>query len=94
MGPGKEVFGSGPVFEPPAVVAYLDDVAVVGDAVEKRSGHLSVVEDALPFAEGEIDRDDHRGLFVELADQVKEHLAAGTGERAIGQFIEHNEINP
>lgn len=84
--------GSVPVFEPPAVVACLDDVAMVGDAIEERGGHLGVVGNARPFAEGEIGRDDHRGLFVELADQVEEHLAAGTGEGEIAKFVEHNEI--
>ena len=36
--------------EAPAVVAGLDDVAVVRQAIEKRGGHLCVAEHAGPFA--------------------------------------------
>ena len=53
------VFGSsGAVLEAPALVAGLDDVAVVSETIEKRGGHLRVAEDARPFAEGEIGGDD------------------------------------
>jgi hypothetical protein len=45
-------------FETPAVVAGLDDVAMVGQAVEKRGGHLGVAEHAGPFTEGKIGGDD------------------------------------
>jgi len=36
--------------EVPAIVAGLDDVAVVGEPVEERIGHLGVAEDGRPFA--------------------------------------------
>src|SRR6266571_3381060 len=35
-----------PALEAPAIVAGLDDVAVVGQAVEQRSGHFGITEDA------------------------------------------------
>jgi hypothetical protein len=35
--------------EAPAFVAGLDDLAVVGQAIEKRGGHLGVAEHARPF---------------------------------------------
>src|ERR1700756_2719585 len=35
---------SGAVFEAPGVVAGLEDVAVVGETVEQRSGHLGIPE--------------------------------------------------
>ena len=50
--------GSGSVLEAPAFVAGLDDVAVVGEPVEKCGGHLGVAEDGGPFAEGEVGGDD------------------------------------
>ena len=34
----------GSAFEAPAVVSGLDDVAVVGQTIEQRSGHLGVTE--------------------------------------------------
>ena len=45
------------VFETIAVIAGFDDVAMVGQAVEQRGGHLGVVEDPGPFTEGEVGGD-------------------------------------
>jgi hypothetical protein len=44
--------------EAPTVVAGLDDIAVVGEAIEQRGGHLWVTEDARPFPEGQVRGDD------------------------------------
>ena len=81
---------SGSVSEPPALVAGLDDIAVVGEAVEERCGHLRIAEDAGPFAKGEIGGDDDRGSLVESADQMEQQLAAGLGEGQIAEFVEYN----
>ena len=67
------------VFEAPGFVAGLDDLAVVGEPVEQRGGHLGVA-DVGPFPEGEVGGDDERGPLVEPADEVEEELAAGLGE--------------
>ena len=42
---------SGAVLKTPALVAGLDDVAMVGEAVEERGGHLWIAEYARPLAE-------------------------------------------
>jgi hypothetical protein len=47
------------VFKAPAFVAGLDDIAVMGQAVEQRGGHLGVAEDRGPLAEGEVGSDDN-----------------------------------
>ncbi len=44
----------------------------MGDPIKHCGGHLLVAKDLGPFPEGEIGGDDHRGLLVELGDQVKE----------------------
>ena len=54
--------------EAPAVVAGLDDIAVMGKPVEQSGGHLGITEDAGPFAEGEIGGDDDGGALVEATD--------------------------
>src|SRR5207247_302622 len=77
--------------EAPAVVAGLDDVAVVGQAIEQRGRHLGIAEDARPFPEGEVRGDEERGAFVEPADEVEEQLATGLGERQIAEFVEGDE---
>jgi hypothetical protein len=68
-------------FESPAVIAGLDDVAVMGQPVEQRGRHLGVAEHAGPFSEGEIGGDDDGGALVEPADEVEQKLAAGLGKR-------------
>jgi len=83
---------SGAVFEAPAFVAGLDDLAVMGQPVEKRGGHLSVAKDARPFAEGEIGGDDDQGALIEAADQVEQQLATGLSEGKISKFVEHDEV--
>jgi hypothetical protein len=69
-------------FESPAVIAGLDDVAVMGQPVEQRGGHLGVAEHAGPFSEGEIGGDDDGGALVEPADEVEQKLAAGFPNRS------------
>ena len=83
---------SGAGLEAPALVAGLDDVAVVGEAVEERGRHLGVAEDGGPFAEVEVRRDDDRGALVEAADQVEEQLAAGLREGEIAELIQDQEV--
>ena len=41
-------------------------------AVEERGRHLCVAEDAGPFSECEVCRDDDRGALIETADQVEQ----------------------
>ena len=83
---------SGAVLETPAFVAGLDDVAVVGQAVEQGGRHLWIAKDARPIAEGEIGGDDDRGALVEPADQMEQQLTAGLGEGEIAEFIEDDEV--
>ena len=54
-------------FEAPTVVAGLDDIAVMSEAIEQRGGHLGIAEHAGPFAEGEVGGDNDRG-YVRRAD--------------------------
>ena len=59
------------VFKAPAVVAGFDDIAVMGEPVEQRGGHLGVAEDGCPFAEAQIGGDDDAGaLNHNKADRV------------------------
>lgn len=79
-------------FEAPAFVAGLDDVAVVGKAVEERGGHLGIPEDARPFAEREVRGDDDRGALIEAADEVEEQLPTGLCEGKVAELVEDQEV--
>ena len=56
--------------EAPALVAGFDDVAVMGESVEQRGGHLGVAEHAGPLRERQVGGDDHAGALVQLGQQV------------------------
>ena len=63
------------MLHPPRVVTGFQDLAVVREAIEHGGGHLFVPEDLGPFSEAPVGGDDHRGLLVELGDEVEEQLA-------------------
>jgi len=44
-------------FEAPRVVAGLDDIAVMGEPIKQRGGHLGVAEHTGPFAESQVGGD-------------------------------------
>jgi len=50
------------------------------------------IADLVPIGEGEIGGDQQRGVFVELADQVEQQLAARLAERQIAEFVDDDEI--
>ena len=83
---------SGAVLEAPALVAGLDDLAMMGETVEQGGGHLGVAEDRRPFAEGEVGGDDDRGSLVEPAHEVEEQLPAGLSEGQVAEFVEDDEV--
>src|SRR5690242_8293396 len=74
---------SAAVLKAPALVAGFDDVAVMRQPIQQRGCHFGVAEDARPFGEGEIGRDDDRGALVKPADQMKQQLPAGLSKRQI-----------
>jgi hypothetical protein len=81
-------------FESPAVIAGLDDVAVMGQPVEQCGGHLGVAEHAGPFSEGEVGGDDNGGALVETADEMEQKLAAGLSKGQISEFVQNDEVHP
>ena len=63
--------GAASVFESPAVVAGLDDVAMVGQAIQQCGGHLGAAEHRGPLREVEVGGDDNRGALVSSAVGVR-----------------------
>jgi hypothetical protein len=80
------------VFEAPTVIASLDDVAMMGDAIQERGGHFEIIKHGGPFAKGEIGGDDDAGLLTQLADQMEQQLAARSSDRQIAQLVEYDQI--
>lgn len=65
---------------------------MVGDAIEQGCGHFWITEYADPFCEGEVGGEDHRGFFVELADQVEQKGATGGREGKVAEFIDDHGV--
>ncbi len=72
------------VLEAEAIVTSLDDVAMMGKAVELCGGHFGVAEYAGTFAEAEVGGDD-AGALVEFGEQVEEQSAAGRAGRQVAE---------
>src|SRR3546814_19832751 len=59
------------VFEAEAVVAGFQYVAVVGEPIEERGGHLGIAEHAGTLTEAEVGGDDDDGALVEFTQQLE-----------------------
>ena len=70
--------GAGPEAE--AVIACLEDVAMMGEAIQQGGGHLCIAEDASPFAKAQVGGDHDAGALVEFAEQVEQQRATRWAE--------------
>ena len=63
--------------EPIAVTVHLEDVDVMGEAVEEGTGQALGTEHAGPLVERQIAGDDHRAPLVALAEHLEQQLGTG-----------------
>jgi hypothetical protein len=63
--------------EPIAITVHLEDVDVMGEAAEERTGQALGAEHAGPFVEGQITGDDDRGPLIALAEHLEQQLGTG-----------------
>ena len=75
------------------VVAGFDDMAMMGESIRQRGGHLRIAEHSGPIREAQVGRDDDAGALIELTEQVEQQRTAGLAEWQVAEFIEHNQIN-
>src|SRR6202140_874630 len=80
------------VLEAPTVVAGLDDVAMMRQAIQHGGGHPGVAEYLRPIGKSQIGGDQQRRVFVQLADQVEHQLAPWLAEWQVAQVIDGDEI--
>ena len=65
------------LFEPIAVAVHFEDVDVVGQSVEQRTGQPLGPEHAGPLVERQIAGDDGGAALVALAEDLEQQLGAG-----------------
>ena len=61
-------------------------------AIEHGGGHPGIAKHLRPIGEGQIGRDQQRGVFVQFADQMEQQLAARLAEWQVAQFVDGDEI--
>ena len=71
------VLASLALFEPITVAIHFEDLDVVGQSVEQRTGQPLGPEHAGPLVERQIAGDDGGASFVALAEDLKQQLGAG-----------------
>src|SRR5665647_2542796 len=78
--------------QPVALAVQRQDVDMVGQPVEKRTGQALGAEHRRPFLEWKVRSDDGRATFVALAEHLEQKLGAGRRERHIAQFIDDQQL--
>src|SRR6202008_1623318 len=80
------------LFEPIAVAVHFEDVDVVGQSVEQRTGQPLGPEHAGPFVEWQIAGDAGGAALVALAEDLKQQLGAGRRQGYIAELIDDQQL--
>src|SRR3984893_10823522 len=65
------------LLEPVALAVELQNMDMMSEAIEQRTGEPRTLKNARPFLEWKIRCDDGRAVFVTLAEYFKQKLCAG-----------------
>ena len=80
------------LFEAIALAVHFQDVDMVGQAIQQRSGQAFGTEDFRPFIERQIGGDNHRAAFVTLRDGFEQKFGAGFRQRHEAEFIDDQQM--
>jgi len=76
-----------------ALPVCLQDVHLVGKAVQESPGQSFGAEDLGPLFEGQVRGDDQAGSFVGAANHIDEKLSPGLGEGNVAEFVEDEQLS-
>jgi hypothetical protein len=65
---------------------------MVGETIEQRASETLALENARPFLQWKIRRDNGRAALVALADDLEEELGASLGEWHVAEFVDDREL--
>ena len=74
-----------------AVAVHLQDVDVVGEAVQQGTGEAFRAKHFGPLVEGEVGGDQDGSPFVALAEDIEEEFRAGGGQGDEAQFVDDQQ---
>ena len=85
--------GCGPAAVPEAVAVavHLQDVDVVGEPVQQRSGQPLRVEHVGPFVEGQVGGHQDGSPIAALAEDLEEQFRSGGRPRHVAQFVDDQQ---
>ena len=75
-----------------ALAVHLQDVEVVGEAVQQRAGEAFRSEDLGPFVEGQVGGDQDGAPLVALAEHLEEQFRPGGGQGHEAQFVDDQQV--
>lgn len=78
--------------EPKALAVHLEDMDVVGEAIEQSAGEALGAEHLGPFIERKVACHQGRAALVALAEHLEQQLGAGLGERHEAEFVDDQEL--
>src|SRR5712692_7040049 len=77
-----------------ALTIHLENVAMMGEPVQERSGHALSLEDLAPVAERQVTGDEQAGALVAVAKDPEQELDAATTERHVSQLVADQQLRP
>ena len=80
------------LIEPIAVAVHLEDIDVMGEAVEERAGQAFEAEHLGPFVEWQVGGDQGGAAFIALAEHLEQQLGAGLGQRHEAEFVDDQKL--
>ena len=75
-----------------AVAVHLQDMDVVGEAVQQRAGETFGAEDLGPLVEGQVGGDQDGARLVALAEDLEEQFRAGGGPGDETQLVDDQQV--
>ena len=78
--------------EPIALALGLQNVAAVGEPVQRYAGEPFTAENLGPVLEGQVRRDDQAVAFVCGGNDVEEQFRPSLARRDVAEFIEDEKI--
>ena len=78
--------------EPEAVAVHLEDMDMVGEAVEECAGQPLRAEHARPLVEWQIAGDQRTAALVALAENLEQQFGPGWRERHVAEFVDDQQL--